>query len=341
MCHVRQFDPNATAAATGPPMDTPSTPVTDVTGQLPGPAAPKYKDTKFGKLLKVTLPLLQGGGIGGFGGNWRVPGSGSAAAGDYFAQRAQLALQQRAAAERIAALQSQERLRQSQEERNKFYDRYLQARAERDEAYQAKPEAEHMDVSSYPGMGVYTSGPHVGQARTLTGPEPAMGPSGYPDYSHVTATGPKPIGKSMQQTREERTAETQKQAELDRQTTHSDLQADRLQRHQEEQRREAMHAEEHKDTQADRAERAKDREARQGPPKGDVEDYAQEALRAAKKDPDKALEIINGLKSMPSDQKAAVRQRIREIAKPGKPATRQRISPDVLKSLSQGVPPGM
>jgi hypothetical protein len=53
----------------------------------------EMQPTKFSKLLKVVLPMAQGGAIGAFGGNSKVPGSGFQASERYFGNQAELGLQ--------------------------------------------------------------------------------------------------------------------------------------------------------------------------------------------------------------------------------------------------------
>ena len=63
--------------------------------QLPTPPQPTTKKpTKIAKLLKVALTLGQGAVAGGFGGDWRVPGSGFQASQNFFTNQANLALRQ-------------------------------------------------------------------------------------------------------------------------------------------------------------------------------------------------------------------------------------------------------
>jgi hypothetical protein len=57
----------------------------------PGAAAPtKMAPTKLSKLLKVIMPVVQGGLVGGFGGNPRQFGSGMATAQNYYNQQTEL-----------------------------------------------------------------------------------------------------------------------------------------------------------------------------------------------------------------------------------------------------------
>ena len=58
---------------------------------LPVPAQPQV-ETKFGKLLKVVTPMVEGGLIGGFGGNDQVPGSGFQTATNFFNQQQEMDL---------------------------------------------------------------------------------------------------------------------------------------------------------------------------------------------------------------------------------------------------------
>src|SRR5262249_14972759 len=62
--------------------------------------------TKFGMLLKVMQPMLQGAVIGGFGGKSN-PGGGFAAANEYFQNRRMMNLQMGQFAANMAKLQSE------------------------------------------------------------------------------------------------------------------------------------------------------------------------------------------------------------------------------------------
>jgi hypothetical protein len=73
-----------------------------------GPRREKTVDTKFGKLLRVAMPIIQGGLTGGFSGDWRQPGSGGRAAEQMFARRQSMAMQKRALDEQIKARHVQE-----------------------------------------------------------------------------------------------------------------------------------------------------------------------------------------------------------------------------------------
>src|SRR5665213_3886498 len=78
------------------------------------PAPPTMVPTKFSKLLKVVIPLATGAGIGATGGNWRVPGSGSEAAGNFFARQNAQQMQQKELALRTQQDSALSQERQSQ-----------------------------------------------------------------------------------------------------------------------------------------------------------------------------------------------------------------------------------
>lgn len=81
---------------------------------IPGAETTTMQPTKFGKLLKVAMPLIQGGLAGGFGGNWRQPGSGFQAAGNFFQNQTNNAMRNKELNLRTQNAQSQEALRREQ-----------------------------------------------------------------------------------------------------------------------------------------------------------------------------------------------------------------------------------
>ncbi len=106
MCKLTHSSPQP------PSTDTLDTSTGPVTFQNQQPDA--VKDTKFKKLLQVVLPIAQGGLVGGFGGDWRVPGSGFRAAQSYFGQQADLAMRQKEQQQQLANAKSENVYRAAQ-----------------------------------------------------------------------------------------------------------------------------------------------------------------------------------------------------------------------------------
>lgn len=325
MCQLQQPDPNATGAPT--PVNAGGGPVSAVTGPMMAPGAPGMKDTKLAKLLKISLPIVQGGAVGGFGGNWRQPGSGSEAAGNFFTNQAHQRLLKQEMGLRVAQAQSAEALRQSQETRNQFYDKNLQSEIEHRDFQEEhpKPEAEHAtEVSGYPGTGMYTSGARAGTTFQMTRPSPRNPDGTMKDYSSYGAEGPVPLGPPES---EKQLVMRQKQTEQDKADTRAEQ--EKLANIRETGENKRLQVREAGD---DR--RAAGRKAEK-PDAGKVETYAGETLKAAGNDPDKALQIVDGLKTMPPEMKATVRARIREMAKPGRTGKGKAVDDAIANALKK------
>lgn len=166
------------------------------------PNAP-MKDTKFAKLLKIAVPIVSGGLTGGFGGNWREPGSGNTAAQNFFGQQNELALRKMQLQQQLKQDAIINQLRQSEEARNDFYDRYLAAHTEEAEAaahqkenpIQKVPPKHVEQLSGYPGTAIETEGPEAGTTIQLT--KPGSAPTDDTDLSNYGAEGKKqgiPLG---------------------------------------------------------------------------------------------------------------------------------------------------
>lgn len=330
MCHTQQLDPSATMApgnmvpAAGGAL---SGPISDITGPMSVPGPAKMKDTKFGKLLKVVMPIAQGGLIGGFGGNWRQPGSGNAAAQNFFLSRANLAMQKQYLANQSKQEAFLNALRASEMERNNFYENYLQARtAEQQHAanapYKGSSQSENWKPSTqYPGYEIES---RTGQMRRMMQPPPDA-ESGAPGQgsniigggSNVTASGPKlgiPMGPPQSEIDKEAklkqpkpTAEVDTDAKGVSRTKFIDTNPNSPTYMQEikgnvSQRFPKPSESERSGTQVTAAD------------KSQIEQAAEMALQASGNDPDKAAAAITASKKIPGQFKALVRQRAREIA---------------------------
>ena len=122
MCNLRHPvtgpDPGATAPGPAAPSQSPISGVNSSLDTSPAPpTSTTMQPTKFAKLMKVVAPMIQGGLIGGFGGNWRVPGSGSEAAGNFFQQQTENALRKKSLQNQTANIQSEQQWRQAEAQR--------------------------------------------------------------------------------------------------------------------------------------------------------------------------------------------------------------------------------
>ena len=317
ICKLSQFDPAATQANVSASQQAPWS--EQAPGLTPDPLTSQptlppasMKPTKFAKLLQVALPIIQGGAIGAFGGNWRQPGSGGQAANQFFQQQSERALQQRA----LQVKQQQDaaaiQLRQSEEKRNDFYDKYLAARTDREENPVEKPTPHrYTQLKDYPGMELDES---TGETQAITRPAGKTS-SGQSDLSNVGMEGNVPLGPPESQT--EKTAKDVKpQPEL---VTDSDTEGVSTQHFVDKNPDsptfgQRMSPKGGGDGTVARRAPKPERPTRLSSGQK-VQSYAEQALQASGNDPAKATAIVKGLKSMDEDTKGLV---IKEINKPKK-----------------------
>lgn len=123
MCHLKHpvdmpdnsgVTPTAGAANDADALDAGMAPSS--TAGATGSSHIEMQPTKFGKLLKVLMPIVHGGAVGAFGGNWRQPGSGFQASQQYFGGQANRALQQQDLSLRRQQNQNQEQNLQSEQQ---------------------------------------------------------------------------------------------------------------------------------------------------------------------------------------------------------------------------------
>jgi hypothetical protein len=330
MCQMKQIDPNSTGPQVPVNSATPG-PVSSVTGPEMAPGSPVLKDTKFAKLLKVAIPIIQGGAVGGFGGNWRVPGSGGEAAANFFAQQAHQQLQKHEMALRVAQQQSAEALRQSQEVRNQFYDKNLQSEIEHRQFQEdnPKPEAEHAtEVSGYPGTGMYTSGARAGQTFQMNKPTPRNPDGTMKDYSSYGAAGPVPLGPPESEKQlQMREQESEKQKKEQQDFSEKQLQ-EREGREDKRQRVREAGEDRRANLRADTSTKPKSED------QGKAETYADELLKVNGNDPDKAIAQANALKTLDPKLKELVRKHIRDAVAPGKKGKGTAVDDAISKSLA-------
>lgn len=310
--------------------------------------------TKFGKLLKVALPIIQGGAIGGFGGDWKVPGSGERVAEDYFDRQAAQALQKKSLDRNLqndqfknlleyaranhemqlpAAPGAAGRTWQAQGPDGKTHiwglDPYHPQAPPIDRG--VAPDTSRMQI--IPGTdgyaGVKTSGPDAGKATPITTP------GNQPSDPVLVSSGGLPIMPPS-----------------------SDTEADR--------RNKAKQPQPEKVTKRDASGAAQDyfvdknpqsatfgqriggdapvatrapapiRKSTTTPDKGKVETYAGAILDQFGGDGDKAVTAVDGMQTLPPEMKSAVRQRIREMKRPGQPKAKKNfLSPEDQARLSQ------
>jgi hypothetical protein len=307
MCNLQKLDPTTAMETQQEPIAPGQGPVTDALAaggvtRATGPATGAVKDTKFGKLLKVAMPIVQGGLIGGFGGNWRVPGSGNAAAQNFFTTRTQLALEKQRIANQTAQEKFLNALRASEMERNAFYEKYLTAGTEQREhqanaPYKTPPDPSqtYKPLPGYPGVEVNG----LGQTRKVTAPTDATHPTPIP-----IGEPPSQAARETQSKKPQLRAETSRNAAGTAVTRYRDVNPNSPTYMQ-------LQDENQPATRAPLPRRAGSTKADQGK----IEQYA-EAIAAGVKAGKNAEE---GLALIPPQYRAAVRQRVREMGRPLKP----------------------
>lgn len=333
MCKLSQPDMSATMAPGNmvPQADQGIASTSGIAPMMqPGPM--KEKPTKFAKLMQVVLPVAAGAGIGGFGGNWRVPGSGNEAASNFFTRQNELALQKLEIQSRLRQQSAEEAFRQSEEKRNEFYDQYLLSRARKlDEPTQEKEPAIHVQqLAGYPGVGLTTTGPDAGKTFRLSRPA-GVTEEGYSDLSNTSKYGDVPLGPSEPEIeKEQKLEEPQPQVVTD--TDERGVSTTRF---------------------VDKNPKSKTFGQTMSPAGGGspvvatkhpkpekpqklsvsqrVQSYAEYALEKAGNDPKRATQIVQGLQSLSPELKSLVVAQLNKTSK-GK------LSPDVLKKLAAGAP---
>lgn len=250
--------------------------------------------TKFAKLLRVVMPIVQGGAMGGFGGNWRVPGSGAAAAQNMFGQQRAQRLQQQEMGLRTQMLQRQlydDQFRNAQEaarteelkSQGRRYDQLATAQAK------DKPVIEDTDA------GMMVVDPEKAEARPITNMAPEQtGSLPLPNEPTMPA-----LHKAQRPTTAERpTVLSQGQEAVDPKTGR-------------------VIATGQPKTFAPKSPRPSSVKTPK-PDEAKVESRAQSALQYAGGDPEKAVTMTEQNKYISDAEKFAVIQRIRKLKPPSK-----------------------
>jgi hypothetical protein len=379
MCNLTHSVPqppntNTLATSTGPGGD-----VTPATFTTPQPDA--IKDTKFKKLLKAALPIAQGGLIGGFGGDWRQPGSGMRVAQNFYAQQTDMAMRKQNMERELANQKSLAAQRQENIDLDKAHEARL---ASQDETDQERLEQGQwrLDASVNPAVEVNARTgevrrPRIG-AQAPTGvptDPPGSSPAAFPDGSGLSIdekrrrsaaqirnggvpdmpggtpmgggwrTPPDvplvPIGQERAEDAARRLSDEEARRKLPRPRAVTDSDARGVSTtHFVDVNPESdtyMQPVDDGDPAATRYPRPS-RSRSQTPDKGKIETYAQSVLEQVGGDANRAVDAVDGLKTMPPGMKAAVRQRIREIKRPGAPARKRTFSTDDMKRLTQPSP---
>jgi hypothetical protein len=256
--------------------------------------------TKFSKLLKVVMPIIQGGAAGGFGGNWHQPGSGFGAAQNMFGQQRQVALQKQEMGLRQQMLQRQlydDQFRNAQEaarteelkSQGRRYDQLATAQNK------TKPTIEDTDA------GLMSVDPEKGEARPITNMAPEeTGSLPLPNEPSVA-----PLHKAQKPVAQKAPAQQRPIA--------------------------VREGEELVDSKSSRTSTPK-------PDEGKVESWAQSALQLAGNDPEAAVAGIQKMKTIPDNQKFAVIQRIRKLKPPAKGGRKFTRTPEEMKKLATAPP---
>jgi hypothetical protein len=299
------------------------------------------KPTKFSKLLKAVIPIAQGGLVGGFGGNWRQPGSGNAAAQNFFGQQSELALRKQQMQQQLSAQKSLESQRQATVDLDKAREQRYASMDLTDQARVGQGDWK-LNTSVYPPVeenqktgeirparvgradGAATEVPPAaggtldwqGNPRSPLPGTPMGGGLRIPESgSEVPLT---PIG--MQRTEQAGQRLTDEEAHRRDPKVVAEVDTDEKgvsTTHYRDTNPESPTYMQEIQPQGRRATRSPKPKASSTPDKGKVETYAEELLNQFGNDADKAVNAVAGLQTMDPAMKEAVRNHIREIKRPG------------------------
>lgn len=246
--------------------------------------------TKFAKLLKVVWPLAQGALVGGFGGNWHVPGSGFQAEQALQERNRQYGLQQQELQIRREMLQRQYAADQYRNALEAARTKQADAMAERyaqlaEGQVRTKPQIEDTDA------GLMSVDPETAQARPVTNMAPEeTGSLPLPGESQVA-----PLHKTQRALAPERPVVVGEGQELVQPSTGKVVTPARPK------------------TFAPKVPRAADEKKKQ---QGIAESYADQTLQAFGGDADKAIAFLDQSRNIDPALKAEVRKLIRDMKKP-------------------------
>lgn len=271
-------------------------------------AVTTMQPTKFGKLLKVVWPLAQGALVGGFGGNWRQPGSGFEAQQQFSGRRQEVGLQQQDLALRREMLQRQYAADQYRNALDAARAREAESRADREDRMvenqgklATRPQIEDTDA------GLMSVDPETAQARPITNMAPEETGS-----LPLTGQGMPELHKYQKPIAPQRPTVVGEGQELVDPTGKVITPA-------------------RPKTFAPRKPSAADTK---NATQGKAETYADALLKQFGGDADKALAAVEGLKSLDPSLKAEVRKLIRDVTKPS-PKRKFAPSPEQMQKLSQ------
>jgi hypothetical protein len=329
--------------------------------------------TKFAKLLKVVMPMVQGGLVGGFGGNWKQPGSGFAASSNFFNRQKEMALRKMQMQQNATNQSHRNALEDSQARRqDEMANNPYAAAAAR--TWSANVDGEDVIMRTSPTTG---NPEIVGKKSAQTGTfKPDNTDQGIVPFNTKTGTASAPLttpptpekqgapltqniptgnqavddlqseaAKDLGEEQDEKSVSTQDSGGL---PLHPYEKPQKPGRPMIEHNRDASGKEtdvavdpstvkpgDVVGSRAPRPQKPTKASTKADPAK--TETYAQAILTEAGNDVDKANTIVNGLQSMPPEMKSAVRARIREIGRKA-PQQKRRLSDADRQRLSQGVP---
>ena len=320
-------DPNAiyTGAGSGPSQS----PISGVDSSLDKPPAPPtittMEPTKFGKLLKVVMPLVKGGLQGGFGGNWQQPGSGFAAQQGFMQRQVQNAMQQQALKNQTANMQSEQQWRQAEAQRAEAQAQGVGRIYEADDAngerhtYRIKPDGTSEDLGKKTLPGKFVRGTDAGGIDVMDtrngvispvpdeepekhGNLPFPGEEDEPQLQPAPKTAPRSTRPLILPQGAEEVDEGGKVLATGKPKTF-----------------------------APKSPRAG---AAPKPDEGKVESRAQAALQYSGGDPEKAVQATQQNKYIPDAEKFAVIQRIRKLKSTAKKSSAFTRTPEQMKALA-------
>ena len=276
------------------------------------PTTTTMQPTKFAKLLRVVMPLVQGGLAGGFGGNWRVPGSGFQAARELNRDQQMIPFQQQELQERIRAQRAQEGLEAARVKalgdtgEQRTIDRAVDGQVH---TFQYNPKSGTYDTDLGPSgrmaeranrnviretdAGFMSMDPESGEATPVENMAPEKtGSLPLPNEPEVA-----PLQAPQKQIAAQRPVTLGEGQELVDPKTGQVITPARPR------------------TSAPRSPRT-GRAMPDKPDVGQVQHYAEEFMQRSGGNADLAIRTMNALQSLPDAQKEAIEKRMREMAKP-------------------------
>jgi hypothetical protein len=323
MCNLRHPvsgpDPNAAYTGAGPTSSDPSQNLgSSLDTSAPPPSTTTMQPTKFAKLLKVVMPIVQGG-VAGMSADPRTQGGGMAAQ-NFFQQQLQNKLQRQALQNQTANIQSEQKWRQAESQRaraqaqgaGKIY--YANDATGKRHAYKIGEDGQEQDLGVSPladkfvtkdtDRGIFTIDQETGQGTPVTDMAPEE-TGGLPMPNESTTL---PLHAPTKPQRPVVLGEGSEAVDPNTGKVVAKGQPKQF--------------------------APKTPKASTKPDPAKIETYAGALLKQFNGDGDKALSAVDGIKSLDPAAKATLRARIREM-KRGVPGRKFSLSPAEMQKMAQ------